>query len=480
MAIGQGGYKGNLDEIARSLESQSGGGEFVQNFMDASDSEIKETAALEAQARSNQWSDVGTSIMDWLDETAFEGSKNPQGLVQQALAKVSKPFRLANELTMDYLKTKPGLLNIDPFGAAYGLISGGFGIPVNKWATGEPVTKMDTGIAALTATGPVLAGALKGSASLARTVAPKTTRAVDESVDLARRNILKGVGATGVAIATGVGGAYDALKVFAPIAKLSKGALAVSAVTTGLAAKVMRNLHTLIVQTPVGGYPRHGVDASGQMVIPSKAMGDEVGATVSTHMAKEILTGENRHILSFVNRIFHKSDHLSIPPREIGADFEWKLLDEVEGYKDVTKVIGDEELDLVRINERLTAEEHLVPDIQRNLDESVDQHWLDADYAEYHMAKSADLSSSTIRFEEGLSVIDNLAKNDPAELARILHEVIDEAETLLAFGVKTSKASGSKIDDFMVITPSGNPMHILVADQKATIKMAKEILEALK
>jgi len=32
MAIGQGGYKGNLDEISRSLESQSGVGDFVDEF----------------------------------------------------------------------------------------------------------------------------------------------------------------------------------------------------------------------------------------------------------------------------------------------------------------------------------------------------------------------------------------------------------------------------------------------------------------
>ena len=480
MAIGQGGYKGNLDEIMDALGPQSAGGEFVDNYM-------RTPATWDAEKATGQWDvikqgakDVGTSVMDWLDETAFEGSKNPEGLAQQALAKVSYPFRLANELTMDYLGTKPGLLNTDLFGTAYGLVSGGFGIPANKWATGEPVTKMDTGIAALTALGPVTAGTLKGGVSLARRVAPKTTRAVDKSVDLARRRVLKAGGATAVAIATGVGGAYDALKVVAPVARLSKAALAVSAVTTGLAAKVMRNLHTLIVQTPVGGYPRYGMDTSGQMVIPSAKMGDEVGATVSTQMAKEIVRGENQHILSFVNRIFYKSDHLAIPAREIGADFKWKLLDDVDGYKDVTKVIGDEELDLVRINERLTAEEHLVPDIQRNLDEAVDQHWKDVDYADYHMAKSADVSGSTIQFEQGLSVIDNLAKNDPAELVRILGEVIDEAETLLSVGTRTAKASGSKVDDFMVIAPSGNPMHILVADQKATIKMAKELLKALK
>ena len=92
------------------------------------------------------------------------------------------------------------------------------------------------------------------------------------------------------------------------------------------------------------------------------------------------------------------------------------------------------------------------------------------------MAKSADVSSSTIQFEEGLSVIDNLAKNDPAQLVRILDEVIDEAETLLSRHPRAAR----DVDDFMIISENGYPIRISVADQEATIKMAKEILKALK
>ena len=457
-----------INEIAAELEARP-----------ASEAEIRSTAELESKAFwggiKEQASAAGMSIMDYLNETAFEGSKNPQGLGQQILAGASHPFRLANELTMDYIKSKPNPSLIDPVGGLLGMVSGGLGIPANKWATGEPVTKMDAGIGALTLLGgPVVAGTLKGSGYLARRAAPKTTKAVDESIDLARRRLIKAGGATAVAVAGGVGGAFDALKVVAPVAKVSKAALAVSTITTGLAAKVMRNLHTLIVQTPAGGYPRTAMDEAGNLVLPSKAMGDEVGNTVSTHMAKEIGTGENRQILTFVNRVTSKSDHFDIPPRE--RSFDWKLLDDVDGYKDVTKVIGDEELDLVRINQRLAAEEPLVPDIARNLDLDVDRHWLDVDYANYHMAKSADVSSSTIQFEEGLSVIDNLAKNDPDQLVRILDEVIDEAETLLSRHPKAAR----NVDDFMIISENGYPIRISVADQEATIKMAKELLEALK
>ena len=465
-----------INEIAAELEQQSDADKFMENFS-------RTPATFDEKKTRETWDifkqnakDAGMSIMDWLNETAFEGSKNPQGIAQQALAGVSYPFRLANELTMDYLKSKPNPSLIDPVGGLLGVVSGGLGIPANKWATGEPVTKMDTGIAALTLLGgPMTAGALKGSGYLARRTAPKTTKAVDESIDLARRRLIKAGGATAVAVAGGVGGAFDALKVVAPVAKVSKAALAVSTITTGLATKVMRNLHTLIVQTPAGGYPKTAMDEAGNLVLPSKAMGDEVGDTVSTYMAKEIGTGENRHILSFVNRIFNKSDQISLPPRE--RNFEWKLLDDVDGYKDVTKVIGDEELDLVRINQRLAETEHLVPDVARSLNPDVAKHMDDVDYANYHMVKSADVSSSTIRFEEGLSVIDDLAKNNPAELVRILGEVIDEAETLLAFGAKNA---GKDVDHFVAITKSGNPMHIFVADEKATIKMAREILEALK
>ena len=468
-----------INEIAAELEARDYSGHGTDVAKVTTDTPVPSTFDIDEfnknwGATKNLAKETFSSVMRWLDETAFEGSKNPQGIAQQALAKASYPFRLANELTLDYLKSKPNPSLIDPVGGLLGVVSGGLGIPANKWATGEPVTKMDTGIAALTLLGgPMTAGALKTSGYLARRAAPKTTKAVDESIDLARRRLIKAGGATAVAVAGGVGGAFDALKVVAPVAKLSKAALAVSAVTTGLAAKVMRNLHTLIVQTPVGGYPRRAVDSAGQTVIPSVKMGDEVGDTVSTWMAREIGTGENQQIITFVNRVSRKSDHFSIPPRE--RNFEWKLLDDVDGYKDVTKVIGDEELDLVRINQRLAAEDPLVPDIARNLDLDVAKHMDDVDYANYHMAKSADVSSSTIQFEEGLSVIDNLAKSDPDQLARILGEVIDEAETLLSRHPRAAR----DVDDFMIISENGYPMRISVADQEATIKMAREILEAL-
>ena len=139
--------------------------------------------------------EAGVDVLDWLSETAFGGTKNPEGWGQQALAKISYPFRLANEMSVDYLGTKPSMRSIDPVGGLFGLVAGGFGIPANKWATGEDVTNLDAIIGALTATGPVVGGAVRGTTSLAKKMVPE---AAQESVDLARRKVLKAAGvATG-------------------------------------------------------------------------------------------------------------------------------------------------------------------------------------------------------------------------------------------------------------------------------------------
>ena len=176
-----------INQIAAELEARS-----------ASEAEIKSTAELESKAL---WSGIrekasaaGMSIMDYLNETAFEGSKNPQGLGQQILAGASYPFRLANELTMES-DVHGGIpfVNYDPIGGFLGLVSGAYGIPANKWAKGEPVTKMDAGIGALAVLGPVTGGAIRGTANVARRAVPET--AIDK-VDQVRRDFLKAAGIT--------------------------------------------------------------------------------------------------------------------------------------------------------------------------------------------------------------------------------------------------------------------------------------------
>jgi len=110
---------------------------------------------------------------------------------------------------MDYLGTKPDLRSVDPFGALYGMMAEGFGIPAHKWATGEDVTKLDAIIGAATASGPVAGGVVKGTTSLAGKVVPK---AAQESVDLARRKVLKAAGVVTGGMLAPVIGAKVALK----------------------------------------------------------------------------------------------------------------------------------------------------------------------------------------------------------------------------------------------------------------------------
>jgi len=192
MAIEQGGYTSNLDEIMDALGPQSGGGEFVQNYM-------RTPSTWDAEKATEQWDvikqsakDAGMSVMDWLDETAFQGSQNPQGLGQQILAGASYPFRLANELTMESgVQGGIPFVNYDPIGGFLGLMSGAYGIPANKWAKGEDVSNIEATAGALAVLGPLTGGAIRGTANVARRAVPES---VIEGVDQARRRFLKGAG----------------------------------------------------------------------------------------------------------------------------------------------------------------------------------------------------------------------------------------------------------------------------------------------
>ena len=148
--------------------------------------------------------EAGVDVLDWLSETAFGGTENPEGLGLKALAAVSHPLRVANELTMDRgIKGAIPFVNYDPIGALFGLFAGGIGIPAHKWATGEDVTKLDAIVGALTAAGPVVGGSVRGTTSLAKKMVPE---AAQESVDLARRKVLKAAGvATGGMLAPVIG-----------------------------------------------------------------------------------------------------------------------------------------------------------------------------------------------------------------------------------------------------------------------------------
>ena len=502
MAIGQGGYTGDLDEIAAALEGQSDQGKFLENY-------LRTPATFDAEKTKAQWDvikqnakDAGMSVLEWLGETAFKGSQNPEGLGQQALAAVSHPFREANKLTVERgLKGAIPFWNYDPIGALLGVFAGGLGIPVNKYAKGEDVTKLDAIIGGTTLAGPVVGGIAKGTTTLAGNVAKRipVPKTVDESFDAARRRFLKAAGVTTGLLATGAGGAKIlAGKVVAPVAKVTAAATRVSALTTGLATKVFRNLHTMIVQTPSGGYPRTALSRTGDTVLPSPAMADEVGDTLSARMANDLLRPENRNITRFVNRIYNKADETlkreDFLEKDIAlkskTDEFWKNLDEVEGYKAVDDLIGAEEKNLVRIgseNDLRYYQNELRSASRISEIGSSD----DLAYVNYHMTKNADLSNEVIKFEQSLSMIDTLARNNPAQLIRILNEVIEEATTNInrvRKGIDQGEGTGFAVkpghtikdtETYMLATDKGN-ISINIGDQRATIKMAQEMLEALK
>ena len=501
----------------------TGGGKFVDEMRYPSTWNPEE-AEIQWDVIKQQAKNAGMSVLEWLGETAFKGSQNPQGILQQGLGAVSYPFRKTAEVAMDYVLPMEGpdtwfqSENLPPWlsklndprirelmlSKGYGTVPitaammGGLGIPVNKWAEGEDVTKGDLVMGGATLAGPVVAGTVKGTTKLGAKLAPKTAEKISVKHDAARRRFLKAAGITSGLIATGAVGTKALVgKVVAPVAKVTAAATRVSALTTGLAGKVFRNLHTMIVQTPSGGYPKQALSRTGDTILPSPAMADEVGDTLSARMSNDLLRPENRNILRFINRIYDKSDYADLgSPTSLksrgwteavankGAhDLEWKVLDDIEGYRAVDNLIGAEESNLVRIaaNNELPLAASKIRDA-RGFD--------DIAYADYHMTKNADLSEEIIRFEQSLSTIDTLAKNNPAKLISILDEMIEEAEGYINLvrrgvddGTQAIVKPGHKLknsETYYLASDKGSPVMINIGEQRSTIKMAQEMLEALK
>ena len=177
------------------MANVTGSGNFVDDFrklsprVDDTHLRAEDWAILKQQAKA-----AGMSVLDWLSETAFKGSQNPEGLGQQALAAVSHPFREANKLTVEHGLPKGTIpfWNYDPIGALLGVFAGGLGIPLNKYAKGEDVTKLDAIIGGTTLAGPVVSGVVKGTTSLAGNVAKRipVPKVVDEAVDETRRGLI--------------------------------------------------------------------------------------------------------------------------------------------------------------------------------------------------------------------------------------------------------------------------------------------------
>jgi len=227
MAIEQGGYTSNLDEIMDALGPQSGGGDFVGNYM-------RTPATWDAEKATGQWDvikqgakDVGTSVLDWLGETAFKGSQNPTGVFQETLGALSYPFAKTAEVAIDYVnpyspggymhseempdwlsflnenqRLRTGLAKNPALALAPALL-GGFGYPTNEWAEGRDVTKGALTGGLLSLTGPMAGLVSRSVGQVSRKIAPNLT---DETVDMARRNLGKallvasGMGAAGAGL----------------------------------------------------------------------------------------------------------------------------------------------------------------------------------------------------------------------------------------------------------------------------------------
>ena len=186
------------------MANETGAGNFVDEMRYPSTWNPEQAQAAWSVTKEKA-KEAGVDVLDWLSETAFGGTENPEGLGQRALAAVSHPLREANKLTVEHGLPKGTIpfANYDPIGALFGLFAGGLGIPVNKWAKGEDVTNLDAIIGALTAAGPVVGGSVRGTTSLAKKMVPEVAQ---ESVDLARRKVLKAAGvATGGMLAPVIG-----------------------------------------------------------------------------------------------------------------------------------------------------------------------------------------------------------------------------------------------------------------------------------
>jgi hypothetical protein len=490
------------------MANVTGSGDFVDDMRYPSTWNPEE-AEIQWDVIKQQAKNAGMSVLEWLGETAFKGSQNPQGILQQGLGAVSYPFRKTAEAAMDYVLPMEGpdtwfqSENLPPWlsklndprirefmlSKGYGTVPitaammGGLGIPVNKWAEGEDVTKGDLVMGGATLAGPVVAGTVKGTTKLGAKLAPKTAGRIEENVDAARRRFIQGMGAGAGLISAGAIGTKGLVgKVVAPVAKVTAAATKISTITTGLAGKVFRSLDTLIKQTPSGGYPKQAVSRTGDTILPSPAMADNVGNTISSRMGTDLLRPENRNILRFVNRIYAKSDYADemFPP-----EVTWKNLDEIEGvYKSVDDIVVAEEKNLHRIyNDPLPGQRIHIGSAAQTAD--------DAAYVNYHTVKNSDLSMELIRFEQSLSTIDNLAKTDSAKLIRILDEMIEEANVNINRVRKIADEGstgsprikpGHTIKDnesYYLINADGKPVMVNIGEQRSTITMAREMLDAL-
>jgi hypothetical protein len=317
-----------INEIAAELEARS-----------ASEAEIKSTAELESKAL---WSGIrekasaaGMSIMDWMQEKAFGGSQNPQGLGQQALAAISHPFAKTAEVAFDYINPySPGgymhseelpdalsFLNENqtlrtglaknPVIAAAPALLGGFAYPINEWAEGKDVTKGALTGGILSLAGP-MAGLISRTAGAGvRKVAPNLA---DDTVDMARRNLNKAMVAGSALGVTGAGLAKTVGKLATkPIVKVAPAALAkVALVTERLYDKVAASLRISLNQTPLDINQAMKVDD----LYPNRAAGgtnltEDLGYQPGKVLSQTLDSVENKSTLSFFQEVIRNDAKLA-------------------------------------------------------------------------------------------------------------------------------------------------------------------------
>mgnify|MGYP003136784562 CR=1 FL=1 len=346
-----------IADIAKSLEGQSGEGEFLENFIkSASESEIKETAKLESDAFwdgiKQKASAAGVSIMDWMGETAFQGSQNPAGLAQKALAAISHPFAKTAEVAFDYINPKspggymhseelPDALSFlnenaylrkelakNPALAVAPAFLGGFAYPINEWAKGKDVTKGALGGGLLSLGGP-MAGLISRTAGAGvRRVAPNLT---DDMVDQSRRAFNKALvagsalGATGAGVATVAKGLGKTAS--KPVVKAGAAGLAkVSLVTERLYGRVADSLRISLKQAPDDYSHVMKVDD----LYPNRAAGgtattEDLGYQPGKVMSMTLDSTDNQATVGFFEDVIKTDNRLSD-----AVKYKGKTLDQTE------------------------------------------------------------------------------------------------------------------------------------------------------
>ena len=345
MAIGQGGYTGDRDAITASLA-----GNFVDDFRELDQLSgmrgkgyftEKEENILSAALSERAWEQfkkdaksAGKVVLNWLGETAFEGSQNPAGLGQRALAAASYPFKTAAEVSFDYINPYSpggymhseqmpewlGFLNENeyirselarqPALAAAPALLGGFGIPINRWASGEDVNKGELvgGIASLAGPTLPLIGRVAGHAS--HKVAPQAT-------DQARRSLLKAAG-----VGTGLLAAPIAATklVGGKVGTAAKAALKIGTLTSALTGGVMANLKGVLNRTRVGLQRGHwGQEDHRAMeamrrgeTLRSPSVEHDIGVIPGKNLSDELDKAENQQVISFFDRVLKEDQRLGV------------------------------------------------------------------------------------------------------------------------------------------------------------------------